>query len=76
MTISEKIAGLPVAVNIAEPFQAQLTQAKPENGRKLKFKEYFSDLVHILLYVIRRRGEIWQGDREKQLRKKSRRRRS
>ena len=33
MTISEKIAGLPVAVNIAEPFQAQLTQAKPENGR-------------------------------------------
>ena len=33
MTISERIAGLPAAVNIAEPFQAQLTQAKPEKGR-------------------------------------------
>ena len=33
MTISERIARLPAAVNIAEPFQAQLTQAKPEKGR-------------------------------------------
>lgn len=33
MTIAERIAGLPAAINIAEPFQAQLTQAKSEKGQ-------------------------------------------
>ena len=33
MTIAERIAGLPAAVNIAEPFQAQLTQAKSDKDQ-------------------------------------------
>ncbi len=33
MTIAERIAGLPTAVNIAEPFPAQISQAKPAKGR-------------------------------------------
>lgn len=33
MTIAERISRLPAAVNIAEPFLAQLTQAKSGVGR-------------------------------------------
>lgn len=35
MTIAERIAGLPVAVNTAKPFQAQLTQARPGSERPI-----------------------------------------
>ena len=35
MTIAERIAGLPIAVNMAKPFQAQLTQAKTEENRSI-----------------------------------------
>ena len=35
MTIAERISRLPAAVNIAEPFPAQLTQAKSCEGRSV-----------------------------------------
>ena len=42
MTIAERIAGLPIAVNMAKPFQAQLTQAKTEENRSIAAADHSS----------------------------------
>lgn len=45
MTIAERIAGLPAAVNIAEPFRAQLTQGK-DTGQAKSIKNQASGAIN------------------------------